>query len=227
MANNIIKLSNGSEVILDEWIHWDTFSTMEFAGQQKVELSAFRYTVGQQVPSTGLTKRTATETDTNMVAKGRVNNDEELIVFGLTHEIFALSDGAADPTVYPAAGNLGSLAPGVSVHNYRVLQHLCMVEFFVGAKITKPQIRAHFASLGQSIGPTAHGTVNPAGNVFRSEGTSGRVSANNQWKLELPMSVESDRMVHLKFFSPRAMSLLNQDIQLRWHLDALKRRPFG
>lgn len=227
MANNVVKLPDGQEIVIDEWLHWDTYSTIEFAGQTKVELYAFRYTVGQQVPSVGLAKRTSTLADTNMIAQGRANNDEEFIVYGLHYEMFALTDGAQDPSVFPAAGNLAGEAPGISVHNLRVLQQQALVEFYLGAKITKPQIRAHFVALGQSIGPSVHGTTNPAGNAFRSEGTNGPITPANQHKLELPMTIESDRMVKLKFFTPSTLSLMNQSISLRFHLDALKRRPFG
>lgn len=227
MPSQIIRLQDGSQIELDEWLHWAVYSTVEFAGRTKVDLRAFTYVQGQQVPSIGLPRRTATLADTNQIAKNRTNQDEELIVFGITFETYAISNANVSPAVYPAgAGPYASLAPNVSRHNLRVLQRDMMAEYIVGAKITKPQMRSPLALLNQSVGVFGHGTAT-AGGGTPDQASAGRISANNQWKFELPIRVEPDRIMYLRLYSQGQMADLNGDIGMRWYLDTLRRRPFG
>lgn len=228
MPSQIIRLQDGSQIELDEWLHWAVYSSVEFAGQTKVDLRAFTYVQGQQVPSVGLPRRTATLSDTNQIAKNRTNQDEELIVFGLTFEIFGLDNANVDPTVFPAGpGPYASQTPNVSRHNLRVLQRDMMCEYIVGAKITKPQMRAPLAYLNQSVGVFGHGTANGALGGTPDTASAGRISANNQWKFELPIRVEPDRIMYLRLYSQQKMADLNGSIGMRWYLDSLRRRPFG
>ena len=71
MAIREIRLPDGTNLKIDEWIHWPSFSTIEFAAYSKINLRAFSYIAGQQVPSEGLTKRTADDADTNSTVRNR------------------------------------------------------------------------------------------------------------------------------------------------------------
>ncbi len=227
MANNAVRLQNGQQIIIDEWLHWPVYSTHEFAAGQKVDLLAFTYTEGTNVPSVGVTKRTSTLCDTNMNAKSRTNQDEELVIFSITPEIIGLSNASSDPEISPPVAPFAALAPLVSAHNMRVLQEELLIEFYVGAKVTKPQMRAPLGLLPSSVGTYLHGTANYGGDNALDVGHNGPVSACSQWKFELPVRVESDKIVKLRAFSPRALTRLNQSIRIRWYLDCLKKRPFG
>lgn len=229
MANNSeVRLGNGQVIIIDEWLHWPVYSVHEFAAGSKVDLLAFTYTEGTTVPSTPtIAKRTSTLLDTNMNAKSRTNQDEELVIFAITPEIFGLSNASSDPTISPPVAPFAALTPLVSSHNMRVLQEELLVEFYVGAKVTKPQMRAPLGLLPSSVGTYLHSTANYGGNNALDVGHNGPVSACSQWKFELPVRVESDKILKLRAFSPRALSRLNQDIRIRWYLDSLKKRPFG
>jgi len=230
MAIRDIRLPNGEVLKLDEWLHYPLFSTIEFAARTKLNLKAFTYSVGQTVPSQGIAKRPADEGDTNMVVRGRTNHDEAMVVFALTYELFGLSDASVDPNGN-AAAPLAAVAPQYSRHNLFALQRSCLVELFYGANINKPQLRVPFSRIAQSVGPSIHGTTlgtnGQAGFVVGGTdlGTSGRISANNQWRLEIPIYLEADRVFNVRFSSPEALADMNQDLRLRCFLDGMKRRP--
>lgn len=234
MAIREIRLPDGTNLKIDEWIHWPSFSTIEFAAYSKINLRAFSYIAGQQVPSEGLAKRTADEADTNSTVRNRTNQDEALVVYAATYELFGLSVAAADPRIAPAgAAVLAAGPPGVSRHNVLALQRSVLFELFVGANINKPQARVPLSRIPQSVGPVVHGTTIAglsAGPVLtlgaRDYGTAGRVSSNNQWRWEIPVYIESDRVFYTRISTPEgALADMNQDIRMRIWLDGMKRRP--
>jgi hypothetical protein len=231
MAIREIRMPDGTNLKLDEWVHYPLYSTIEFARFSKINLKAFSYTVGQQVPTEGLAKRTATEADTNQVVRGRTNHDEAMVVYSITYEIFGLSNGSVDPSA-SATTPLAATAPQYSRHNLLALQRSMLVELFVGANINKPQLRAPFSRIAQSIGPSIHGTTLAtvaAGPTLTLGGTDlatgGRLSASNQWRLEIPIYIESDRVFNVRCSTPERLSDMNQDTRLRLVLDGMKRRP--
>jgi hypothetical protein len=230
MAIREIRLPDGTELKLDEWVHYPLFSTIEFALRTKLNLKAFSYTVGQTVPSQGLPKRQADEADTNQVVRGRTNHDEAMVVYSMTYEMFGLTDASANPTL-DAVAPLAASAPQVSRHNLLALQRSMLVELFVGANINKPQLRVPFSRLSQSLGPVIHGTTlgvnGQAGFVLGGTdlATGGRLTANNQWRLEIPIYIEADRVFNVRFSTPEALADMNQSLRLRCVLDGMKRRP--
>lgn len=234
MAIREVRLPDGTNLKFDEWVHYPLFSTIEFAAATKLTLKAFTYTVGQTVPSQGLAKRQANEGDTNQTVRGRTNQDEAFVCYALTYETFGLSNASATPSNLVGGAPVAAVAPQTSRHNILALQRSMLVELFVGANINKPQLRVPASRIGQSIGPVTHGTTlltQAGGPGFAvtlgatDVGTAGRVSANNQWRLEIPIYIESDRVFNVKFSSPEAMADMNQALRLRCHLDGMKRRP--
>lgn len=229
---NKIRLEDGTELSVAEWLHQPVYSTMEFASTASVDLSAFNYVVGQRVsattaPAPAGSPRTANERDTNLVRKRAMNQDEALIVFAITYEIFALSTltGGSPPE---EEATLPMTAPT----EIRRLQRDCLVELYVGAGIKKPQIQVPFAWIHQSVGSPAWTSGNYAESKY---GTGGTISARNQELLKLPVYIggfgeaarPGDMMTFwLRFWSPPGTVMsLQQDIRLRWHLDGLKKRP--
>src|SRR5574341_624199 len=93
MAIQQIRLPNGAEFNIEEWLHWPVYSTIEGAAGSNVNLFAFGYVVGNRVPQAGVIStgpRDATESDTNQVVRARVNHDEAYIIFSQTYEHFAI-----------------------------------------------------------------------------------------------------------------------------------------
>ncbi len=224
MAIKKVHLPDGSDVVIDEWLHWPTFSTIEFAAGVALNLRAFTYVQGQNVPQQGaLVPRTATETDTNQVSRTRMNHDEAYLVYAITYEHFALSDATIDedPPILLAP------APVLLSQNLRRLQRDCVVELLVGAGIRKPQFRAPFAWIGQSAGAPAYASGDAvAPGIAFSYGTGGEICAKNQRSLQLPIFIQSDRVMFLTMRSEYgAIADLTQDVRMRWYLDGLKRRP--
>lgn len=228
MTNNQIKLPGGETIVLDEWIHWPVYSTFEFQQRTKVDLYAYLYTEGATVPKNGtLAARTSTLCDTNMNAKGRTNQDEALVVYSIVPELFGISAASANPEVDNGVAPVAAPTPFISSHNMRILQTELLVELYVGAKITKPQVRAQLGQLPSSVDAYLHSTVNYGNSNALDIGHNGPVSACSQWSYELPVMVESDRLLKLRAFSPSALLGLNQNVRMRFYLDSLKRRPFG
>ena len=223
MAVKEIRLPDGRNVVIDEWLHWPLYSTVEFAATAGVQLRAFSYVRGQRVPSNGLPSRLATQADTNMNQRQMMSYDESFVMYAITYEAFALSNTGEGPV-------LGA-APVLQGANLRRLQRDLEIELILGAGQTKPQLRYTFSYLPQSVGAEAYGNDGSA-TLSVSYGTAGAIKPSNQRRLELPINIESERQMYLKVFSPfgtisngAASPDLTQDVRLRFWLDGMKRRP--
>lgn len=238
---NKIRLEDGTELSVAEWLHQPVFSGMAIDHAQGIDLNAFNYVVGQPISANGASlRRNATESDTNIVRKRAMNQDEALIVFSITYEVFGASEAGADLSPTPSLEGYGE-APSVTAENLRRLQRDCMVELYVGAGIKKPQVQVPFSWIHQSIGSPSWmssytGVVDGSSNLSeRSYGTGGVVSARNQELLKLPVYIggfgENARpgnmmTFYLRFFSPNGVvKSLDQTLYINWHLDGLKKRP--
>lgn len=228
MAMESVRLPNGEEVVFDEWLHYPNFSTLEFASTAAVNLRIFTYTVGDRVPSTGLTTRTANEADTNQVAKGRMNWDEGFRVFSMTYEVFALTD--ASITLSPNTIIAGEY-PVVTALNMRRMQRDLMVQLNIGADIDKPQVRAPFSYFHQGIGAWAYGSGDKPDVLSAvSYGTGGIPKWASQRRYPFPVKIGSDNVMYVKVYAgaeTSTVSGLTQSIRQRWYLDGVKRRPLG
>lgn len=237
MAIREVRLPDGTNVVIDEWLDWPQYSTVEFAaGAQLSKFSAYTYVVGQRIPQTGAVTggpRTATDADTNQVARARMNQDESYLIYSLTYDIYALSDSEIeDGTPIPLTV---TFAPAVRSQNIRRLQRDIIVEILVGTGITKPMLRYPFAWIGQGPGakPYGSGWAGPGGEtptIYNVGSASCYGPApQSQRTLALPIYVHNDRRFVLQMTSfslaGGAMTDLDQDIRLRWHISGLKRRP--
>ncbi|UCC73997.1 MAG: hypothetical protein JSV86_05420 [Gemmatimonadota bacterium] len=225
MAIRTVHLPDGTDIVIDEWLHWPLFSTLELDNAVGLDLRCFTYVVGQRVPRNGtIAARNATDADTNMSVRGRINHDEAFVCFSITYEPFALDSF----TTGSPAQNF-AVAPMIHSRNLRILQREVVVGLYVGAGIRKPQFRAPFSYVGQGPGAPAWGTgdaVDAAAIVRPSYGTGGRPTPNNQRRFNLPIFIESDRTMYFHARSPNGvMANLSQDIRLRFYLDGIKRRP--
>lgn len=225
MAVERIRLPNGETVVFDEWLQWPVFSTIEFADNVGVDLLAFSYVRGQRVPSQGVAVRNATETDTNQLAKARMNWDESYRLFSLTYEVFGLDNA----TLTNSPSLLVAQAPQYSATNLRRLQRDLMVEFVVGVDIDKPQVRAPFSYFHQGLGPVAYGNGDsPGAGIAFSQGTGGYVSWASQRRFAFPIKVGGDRTMRLRTYSAFGqIAGLTQNTRLRWYMDGVRRRPLG
>ena len=229
MAINKVQLPDGTEVVIDEWLHYPLFSTIQIGSLggngDSTNLRAFSYVQGMRVPSTtnvtGGT-RLADARDTNMVKRGGLNYDEAFILYAITYETFALTPNAETPPV-------AAPAPVFTAENVKRLQRDLLVELIVGAQQQKPQLRAPFSFIGQSAGTrsfSSTGEVGAAGAIAFSMGTGGGIDARNQRRLELPIYIESQQVAFMKVSSPSGpITGLDQQVRLRWYWDGLKRRP--
>ncbi len=231
MANSVIRLSNGVELNASEWLHQPRFSTCEFDQAASINLKLFNYVRGGIVSSVGLPKRSATELDTNVVKRKAMAQDEALIVFAITFDIYGLSE--AD--FYTPNTGSPALVPEYSALNLRRLQRDLVVELRVGANIRKPQIGVPFAEVSQSLGPVGYATGVGATETL-DQGTSGRVSGRNQRTFDLPIfiggfgqdAVPGNAMkFDLTLLCPRGpVDDLNQNTRIRILLDGLTKSPF-
>lgn len=249
MAIKRIKLAEGMVVEIDEWLHWPQFSTIEVGSATGFDLRAFSYVVGGNIPqATGAVAiptgaRTATEADTNQVARSRMNHDEAFITFSMTYEHFAI-DAVANISNYanPPA-DTDATPPIFSGTNLRILQLQVMMELFVGAGISKPMASAPLEYYGQGIGAVAYGSgdaltiaVGGATALNLNYGTGGSINPRcNQRRWQLPVFINSDRVMFVRLHTPNGagiagnstgdMAAVNQAFALRVYMDGLKRRP--
>lgn len=228
MAIKKVHLPDGSEVVIDEWLHWPQFSTIEFGAGIPLHLRAFTYVQGQNIPQQGVIPggpRIANEVDTNQVSRTRMNHDEAYLAYSITYENFALSDDTI-PDASPG-GILVAPAPVLSSQNLRRLDRDVVVSLIIGAGIRKPQFSAPFSWIGQSAGAPAWASGDAvAAAVNFSYGTGGDITAKNQRRWNLPVFIQSDRVMFLRIRSEQGAILgLTQAVRQRWYLDGLKRRP--
>ena len=78
MAITQIRLPDSTTVTIDEWLQWPAFSTFEASKTSALNVRIFSYVVGGRVPASGSVAggpRQANITDTNWIARSRVNHD--------------------------------------------------------------------------------------------------------------------------------------------------------
>lgn len=233
MAIEQINLPDGTVVKVNEWVHWPVYSTFEQDKTRAIAMRLFSYVVGQRVPSSGnLARRSATLSDTNWQARGRVNNDEAFLWYSCTYELFALENNEPYENDPP---DLQATSPIFSGTNLRLLQQYTLLEIIIGADISKPQAKAPLDYYGQGIGAVAFGsgdalTINQ-GAATRLElnyGTGGMVSPRNQRQWMLPIYAHSDRVLKVKLRTPMGpIAQLDQNFRMRVTIDGIKRRPIA
>lgn len=236
MAIKKIRVGD-QEYSLDEWLHWPLYSVVEAAAGAAVNLRAFSYVVGGNVPRAGLPARSATTSDTNQVARSRINHDEAFICYSMTYEITAIETSGPPPTFSDATFPVPPLdmaadAPVFYGPSLRAMQLDLLVELFVGANITKPMAQAPLEYYGQGLGATAFGSGDALTIAFGAAtalnldyGTGGYPSPKNQRRWRLPVYIDSDRAMHARVRSPAgAMLNVRQNWSMKVYLDGMKRR---
>jgi hypothetical protein len=236
MAIKKIRVGD-KEFSLDEWLHWPLYSTVEAAAGVAVNLRAFSYVVGANVPRVGLPARAATTSDTNQVARSRINHDEAFICYSMTYETTAIESAGPPPTfsdaVFPVPPlDMAADAPVFYGPNLRSLQLDLMLELFVGANISKPMASAPLEYYGQGIGAVAFGSGDALTIAFGAStalnldyGTGGYISPRNQRRWRLPVYIDSDRAMHARVRSPGgALLRVNQNWSMKVYMDGMKRR---
>lgn len=233
MAIQELRLPNGEAVVFDEWSHWPRYSTCEVAAAQAgtFSLDLFSYVVGGRVPTAGVAPRIATPSDTNQVAKKRMNQDEAFLAYAWTYEIFALTGEtiATDPVTTLAQ------APVFTATNHRRLQRDVMVSLIAGAQIKKPVARVPLTKIGQGVGSPAYGSPQAiAADVSVNHGTGGRATPANQATWNMPIYIGEDRVFYAQVKGVRsptggtpALDAVTQSFQFKLYLDGLHRRPIA
>lgn len=229
--------AGGGEFNLEEWLHWPLYSAVEGQAGVAVDLRAFSYVVGQNVPQAGAIStgaRSATKSDTNQVRRSGINHDEAFVAFSLTFEHFALegTDNSDSIFVNPPLDN-AAVAPIFRGTNLRLMQQDMMMELFVGANINKPMASAPFSYYGQGIGAPAFGSGDAltiangaATSLNLNYGTAGVVDPQrNQRRWQLPVEIAPDRVMFVRLRTPAGALAVDQDWRLKVYMDGLKRRP--
>lgn len=231
MAIQALRLPNGEEIKFDEWSDWPRYSTIDVAAVNAgtFNLKAFSYVVGQRVTATaGVAARQSTESDTNQIAKKRMNHDEAFLAYSWTYEIFATTDYTVSQTTF-------ATAPIFLSQNLRRLQRDLVVSLVVGAQIQKPQARSPLSWIGQGPGTPGWGTGGAvAPNVSVSMGTGGSPTPANQRLWQLPIHIESDKVYYVEVRGWRSpigvtpsLDAVTQDFRMKLYLAGLHRRPIA
>lgn len=246
MAIQTIKLPDGREIAITEWLHWPIFSTIEGEGGigavndplnlgvgAAINLKLFTYVVGQQIPQAKvsggtLLNRNSTESDTNQVARSKMNQDEAFLGFGMTYEVTAIGNDTRIPNL---PNNVQAVDPIFTGTNLRRLQLYTMYELNVGAGISKPQARAPLSYYGQGLGAYAWGSGDElslgAATVNLGYGTGAAIpSPQNQRRWQLPIYIHGDQVMYARLWSPQGqIPGLSQNFAFKGYIDGLKKRP--
>lgn len=232
MAVKEIRLPDGRNVVIDEWLHWPLYSTVEFAGGASINLRAFSYVRGQRVPVAGTipgSPRLATAADTNMAQRQQMAFDESFVMYSITYEAFAAPVKVRDEEDPPEITDVFSSGGEILGSDLRALQRDLMIELILGAGQTKPQLRYPFSFVPQSVGAQAFASSFAGGPpaVSANVGTGGAIHSGNQRRLELPINIPSQRQMYLRVYAPTGTvaGLQTSAIRLRFWLDGMKRRP--
>lgn len=168
-----IHVPGGCTYLIDEWIPWKYYSTIDFYdGNNPINIRFFNYGIGNPVPRQGnISERTATKSDTNFPPGSQISVEEEFRVFAVTFEVFE-----RDPrikgiykagTTYPTpTGALGfRQSPTYDPASLRVIQALAIFELLVGDDAEdKPSAQLPMSRIGQSVG--AFPWVQPVGQMY-------------------------------------------------------------
>lgn len=222
---NQVRLTDGTVVEISEWLHWPLYSTADFGSADAVNVTLFSYVVGQPVAKTNTpAQREANGRDTNMVRKGKMNQDEAFIVMSLFWEPYALSSDTSEPTQAPA--------PLMSAANLRRLQTALTYELVIGAGTKKADIELTHSMIPQSVGPRYSIAGDSAGTYV---GTASECDPGAQYVLNLPVPIGgtgeralpgNSRTFKLRVRSYNgAVSGLTQNFSGRFWLDGLRQRP--
>lgn len=223
-----VRLSDGRELAVSEWLHDPRFSTALFAAGDNFRLDLFNYTKGNRVSRTANAPiRTATEADTNQTRKRMMNQDEALVVYAIAYELF---QEEVSPQVFPPVLDNSAPAPLVSHPELGILQQELVLELKVGAGIKKPQVELPLAHIGMSIDTHCHTTALVPGAAIASAGSA---TPQNQHKLNLPVYIggtgQNARPGNTRIFGVSLRSNtpppITQNGSIRVTLDGLRKRP--
>lgn len=223
-----IRLNDGTELDISEWLHDPLYSVADFTSGDQFKLDLFSYTRGQNVTRTQNTApRIANELDTNITRKRLMNQDEAMVVYAITWELYQ-----AEPTspVYPPTLNNSAPAPMINGQDMAVLQAQTSVALKVGAGIKKPQVELPLGQLGMSIDTRSIASTQMPG---LNTGCAGDATPANQQKLKIPVFIGgtgenarpgNTRVFHLEWYSQNPVVLLANG-SARFTLDGLRKRP--
>jgi hypothetical protein len=230
-----IRTPDGNVVTPGDWTGAEPlFSVVEVAEGALTILTAFSYGIGNSDVPGSIGPRRATDADTNLEGEGnRLPENEELIIFNLAVEVFAIGGpGAAAADLIPQSD-----PPEVSLLNMLRLQRDMLVTIRI-ASVNKRYIEAPIGYF-----PASTGVMNftAGARSSLSAGVSGYVSANNGShnaddvrELSSPLRIKGGETFGVDFLpGPGQINGLNVDsatpgdgrLRLRTYLDGYRRRP--
>lgn len=224
-----IRLQDGSVLDISEWLHDGLYSAGDFTSGDLFKLEMFSYTRGQNVTRTQNTApRIANDRDTNLVRKRQMNQDEAIVVYALTYELFQREP---DVPVYPPVLNNTAPAPLFNAQDLMTLQHNTWIELKVGAGIKKAQIELPLSQIGMSLDTRVHAST---GLVGLHTGSAGHAVPSNQEKFKIPVFIGgtgenarpgNSRNFSLAWRSAAPVDLIAEGGSVRFYLDGLRKRP--
>jgi hypothetical protein len=223
-----IRLPDGRTLTPGDWTSAEPlWSTVEIGAGAFPVLTAFSYGQGGDVPGS-VGPRESTLVDTNLEGEGsRLPENEELIVFNISVEVFRIGDTYASPDVdtVPSAD-----APDVDLLDMLRLQRDLLIVFRIA--FVKEYTRSPL-----SYWPASTGVAAVYAGGLNAAGVSGFLSANNgSWDadegrvLASPLYVQGGESMQVDVKSgPGQVEGLNvgteSRMRLRIFLDGYRRRP--
>ena len=223
-----VRTPEGLTLQVSELVHQPLWSTVEHSGAGRLNYTAFGYKVGERVPGSGSMPggaRNATESDTNLTRRRKINQDESFFLYALTFEAFQIVDESG-----AGAGPFHPMPVAAAVLS--AIQRTTMVNLHVGAHIEKPTLQYPFAYLHESLAPELQG---PSAASALAPGFANRPGAQQQNKLKLRVyiggygengKVGNANHFELRWFRPDGLNgPSGSNLRVRFILDGLYKRP--
>lgn len=241
--NTIVKmrLPNGMEVALVDWTDKPLWSTADFvAGFTQQETILFSYIPGDQVPAVGpaaVTRRTATDRDTNLSTPGAMASTEEMLVYAIKVEFFELVNLVTNDLTSAVPVGSGQPIPQIqriAYLNWRLLLNLRISQ--------KDYARGPLGYFPTGFGPygTAQGfgAALAAANVPVTLGNQGQPQQNAVRSFVIPHHIGGQEKYSVRIINPGGAAVdfnlaaavttvlaTGLVMQMRVILDGLYKRP--
>lgn len=235
------RLPDGTVVTLEDWVDRPVFSVVELlTGFNDGEIDFFTYNQGEDVPASGnaTVRRTGTEADTNISVAGGNVSTEELLVYALKPEMFALQTAAQTPTDLTTAA---ITVPGQPMMRISVLKQMHMT-LMLRLKISqKAYAEAGFGYFPTGFDANGQGVVQgatlsdanrqtyasqgwPSQDAVRSFAVPYHIGGTEKYRAEL-RNYPGDTITFVDENAATNAGTLRLVVRIRLYLDGMRKRP--
>jgi len=234
-----LRLPDGSEVSFVDWQDKPLYSTIDLlTGWSDSELDLFTYVVGDQVvaSSNAGTRRTATDRDTNISQPGSMASTEEMLIYAIRPEVFALRTGSGTATDLTSAVPSELSDPQPRANDFARLNYYTLLRLRVSQKTMQA---AGFGYFNSGFGPAGQVLTEGGGDTgdARSIANNGLPTQEAVRSYAIPVHIGGTEKYRVTIENPSGAtvnfvdeasspsSIARRVMSIRVYLDGLYKRP--